>query len=286
MRTISKKDRDYILFAADEHARLVQGGNSCLWNDKSPQQERDHVAAVLDQMTAKCCDNGKTSSQGLTLDDFWFLDFVLSERCDLLLEGIGTPWSDAIDGDAKLTTRILTRLRQSVGLSESDYEMGPDRAYVGASTCRAGLVAQPATASMPGYLDICGSERHLAFAPRGEGQPPMVFLVLDNDTDGKRGNAQKLALLTAVILSYEVQNGGDSAPAWMREELTLTERLLTQRQLMVNPRYLDYSRMTESATKMFRQVLHTNRALKVWAALQAGIKEDPSLPEWLQDILE
>lgn len=288
MTAIKKKDLDFIAFAADEHMRLVQNGYSCLWGDASPQHERVRVTEVLDSLAGKCSDNGKTqpSRAPLTMDDFWFLEFVLAERRDFLLEGIGQPWSGSAESDTRMMERILERLRQAVGLSARDYDLGPDKAYIGSGQYCAGLIARPGDASTAGYLDICGNERHLSFAERGEVDPPMVFLTLDNASSGKRGSALKQTMLAAIAQSYETQNGENEDPAWRREELALATRLLSHGELLVNPLYLDYDRMDDDARKAFRRALSVNRVLQAWDALLSGLKEDPDLPDWLHNVLE
>ena len=114
---VSKMDIEYIRFAMDQHMSFIKDRKikAASW-ENTPEKE------YVRSLTAM---NGLKSGT-LTKEDFWFVEFVLTEHGDYLLEEkIGESWFDNPAFENRRNSLIIANMKKAIGMSDEEYEFGP-----------------------------------------------------------------------------------------------------------------------------------------------------------------
>lgn len=103
---ITEQDMDFISFSLDEHIRLAQNHLGCTMEPNVRSERRKAYNAVLRLNNVR---RGKVDLDEETVE---FLEFSMSERCDLATEGYGETWGRDSHGDLIRTMHIIRKLRK------------------------------------------------------------------------------------------------------------------------------------------------------------------------------
>lgn len=118
-RYLPEKDIEYICYAMNSHIEMLQDGHSAPLNGSVKEEQAVNCSLVekLDRDIP------------LSSEEYWDLYYVMSERADMVAEGIGIPFKGFSGAnDAGKTSRILRKLGKLLGINPGS-EIYPQLEY-------------------------------------------------------------------------------------------------------------------------------------------------------------
>lgn len=121
---ITDGDIQFVSYSMNEHFKLLKGHHGCMW-ENTLIREKERAERTIKALKLLTWEHKHGEKLTATTDDFFFLQFCMTEWCDFLKEGIGTPWSADPRADVSRTSRFLERIRKMLGISEAAAAAGP-----------------------------------------------------------------------------------------------------------------------------------------------------------------
>lgn len=114
---LSKKDMAFIQHCCTSHIELLRKKRSALYT-RNLKQEEETTERVLHTLRM-----AKFRKKGFSEDDFWFLEFCLTDTADFVAEGLAEPFSSKgkdLLVDARRATVVISRLAEIAGIPKSE----------------------------------------------------------------------------------------------------------------------------------------------------------------------
>lgn len=125
-KPLSERDLDFVAFALDQHMELVKRKKAPLLSPTRKTEKQSAMKIMANLRTI----NVSPTTKHLSEQDFWVLDFTLTEYDDLLIDGECAPWaSPGCEPSGKtglgMGKRVMAKIKSLASITPEAYEMGP-----------------------------------------------------------------------------------------------------------------------------------------------------------------
>lgn len=114
---LTRDEMDFISFSIDEHLGLIDNHHGCLW-EKNKKEEKKKGYRVVHAIKDASVD------EKIEPEDFWFLQFVLSETADFGVEGVCQTWCKNPACSATKAQKLIHKLAILAGISKEQVAEG------------------------------------------------------------------------------------------------------------------------------------------------------------------